>query len=61
MSSGESVLAMPSITGFLRSPDLKFASCFAIYSACWPARIGLAGVALLPSLAWQAEQTLETI
>ena len=37
-------------------PDLKFASCLAVYSACCPARTGLAGVTLLPSVEWQAAQ-----
>ena len=49
MSSGESVAAIPCITGLTRMPALKCVSCRVIYCAGIPARLGFTGVALLPS------------
>ena len=61
MSSGESGAAIPCITGLTRIPALKWVNCRVIYSAGCPARLGLTGVALLPSVPWHAEQTSFTI
>src|SRR5689334_10714763 len=61
MSSGVRLAAMPAMIGLGRVPSLKCASCRLIYSACWPARFGFAGLTLLPSAPWQAAQTVLTI
>src|SRR5512137_169288 len=61
MSAGESDADMPSITGFARMPLLKCANCAVIYSAGSPARLGLAGDGLFPSVPWQAAQTWLTM
>ena len=61
MSASESVAAMGAISGFCRSPALKCFSCLTMYEACWPARLGHSGFALLPSMPWQATQTADFV
>jgi hypothetical protein len=61
MSSGERPAAMPCMIGLGRAPDLNAASWLAMYSACWPARLGFVGAVPIPSGPWQAAQTVVAI
>ena len=61
MSSALRPAAIPAMIGLGRAPDLNAASCAAMYSACCPARCGLAGAVLVPSAPWQAAQTVVAI
>ena len=61
MSSGESAATMPAITAFLRSPLLKLDKLLGDVLGDLARKVGFAGMALLPSAPWQAEQTWVTI
>ena len=53
-------MAIGLISGFCRSPALKCLSCLTgCTTACWPARFGHSGFALLPSMPWQAMQVAD--
>src|ERR1700754_1394452 len=56
MSCSDSGWAKPAMIGFMRLPDLKSASCAAMYCSLWPARRGFCGSVELPSMPWQAPQ-----
>ena len=61
ISPGVSLVTMSAIAVLLRLPDLKFSSCLAIYSQCWPARRGNTSLEDSPSAPWQTKHTPETI
>src|SRR6185312_11551773 len=57
MSWLDSGVAMPSMIGFCRTPDLKSVSWRTMYSSLWPASFGYCASLELPSRPWQAPQT----
>ncbi len=52
---------MSAMAVLLRLPDLKFSSCLAVYSQCWPAKRGKTSLDDSPSAPWHTKQEPPTI
>src|SRR3970282_842243 len=62
MSRGDRFAARPCMSGFLRAPERKSASCLAMYSAFWPASLGLGWPGIpWPVGPWQAAQAADLV